>query len=209
MALEDLMRAKRWIAGVLLFLAGVFFVPQPATAQEVSFVMGALIGDSFRDVLGIVDLPSIAQDFKNAPLFGGRVGVSAFPFAVEGSVVYSPSAVNLTGGSSFDAKLIYAEADLQIVIFPGPVQPYVGGGIGLHHIRLQTGTNPNETVLGYVLGGGLKLAFGSLGARIDLKDHITPLKVDSVSPEFREALFLVTDQTLHNIELSGGITIRF
>jgi len=203
------MRATRLIAGALVLLMGMLLVPQPAAAQEVSFVIGALIGDSFRDVLGILDLPNIAQDFKNAPLFGGRVGVSAFPFAFEGSIVYSPSAINLSGGSSFDAKLIYAEAEVQLIIFPGPVQPYIGGGLGFDHIRLQTGGNPSETVLGYVLGGGLKLAFGSVGARVDLKDHITPLKVDNLDPEFRQALFLVQDTTLHNVELSGGITIRF
>jgi hypothetical protein len=203
------MRATPLIAGVLLFLMGVLLVPQPAAAQEVSFVIGALIGDSFSDVLGVTNLPSIAESFNNAPLFGGRVGVSAFPFAAEGGIIYSPSAINLTGGSSFDAKLIYAEAELQIIIFPGPIQPFLGGGIGLHHIRLQVGTTPNETVLGYVLGGGLKLAFGSVGARVDLKDHITPLKVADLDPEFRQTLFLATDQTLHNIELSGGITIRF
>jgi len=203
------MRAKRLIAGALLFLAGVLLAPQPAAAQEVSFVIGALIGDSFRDVLGVIDLPNIAEDFKNAPLFGGRIGVTAFPFAVEGSIIYSPSAINLSGGSSFDAKLIYAEAEVQLVLFPGPVQPYIGGGLGFNHIRLQTGDTPSDTVLGYVFGGGIKMAFGTVGARVDLKDHITPLKVDDLDPEFRQALFLVQDTTLHNVELSGGITIRF
>jgi len=203
------MRAKRLIAGALLFLAGVLLAPQPAAAQEVSFVIGALIGDSFRDVLGVIDLPNIAEDFKNAPLFGGRIGVTAFPFAFEGSIIYSPSAINLSGGSSFDAKLIYAEAEVQLVLFPGPVQPYIGGGLGFNHIRLQTGDTPSDTVLGYVFGGGIKMAFGTVGARVDLKDHITPLKVDDLDPEFRQALFLVQDTTLHNVELSGGITIRF
>ncbi len=203
------MRAKRLIAGALLFLTGALLVPQPAAAQEVSFVIGALIGDSFRDVLGVIDLPNIAEDFKNAPLFGGRIGVTAFPFAVEGSIIYSPSAINLSGGSSFDAKLIYAEAEVQLLLFPGPVQPYIGGGLGFHHIRLQTGNTPSETVLGYVFGGGIKMAFGTVGARVDLKDHITPLKVADLDPEFRQALFLVRDTTLHNVELSGGITIRF
>ncbi len=203
------MRAKRLIAGALLFLTGALLVPQPAAAQEVSFVIGALIGDSFRDVLGVIDLPNIAEDFKNAPLFGGRIGVTAFPFAVEGSIIYSPSAINLSGGSSFDAKLIYAEAEVQLLLFPGPVQPYIGGGLGFHHFRLQTGNTPSETVLGYVFGGGIKMAFGTVGARVDLKDHITPLKVADLDPEFRQALFLVRDTTLHNVELSGGITIRF
>ena len=117
------MRTTRLIAGALLLLTSVLLIPQPAAAQEVSFVIGALIGDSFRDVLSAIDLPNIAEDFKNAPLFGGRVGVTAFPFAIEGSIIYSPSAINLSGGSSFDAKLIYAEAEVQLVLFPGPVQP--------------------------------------------------------------------------------------
>lgn len=203
------MRTTRLIAGALLFLTSVLLIPQPAAAQEVSFVIGALIGDSFRDVLSAIDLPNIAEDFKNAPLFGGRVGVTAFPFAVEGSIIYSPSAINLSGGSSFDAKLIYAEAEVQLVLFPGPVQPYIGGGLGFDHIRLQTNNTPSETVLGYVFGGGVKMAFGSVGARVDLKDHITPLKVDNLDPEFRRALLLIRDTTLHNLELSGGITIRF
>lgn len=201
------MRFHRWVFSLLLISATVL-APAPAAAgPELTFVLGAMIGDSLTDVLQIRP-NNLTTGFKNAPIFGGRLGWSAFPFAVEGSLVYSPSAVRIANLGSLDANLVYAEAEVQILILPGPIAPFVGGGIGIHSIQLRSLDVPRETTVGYVFGGGLKAAFGSLGLRVDLRDHITPLDVTAGS-EFVEVLGIAANTKIHNVELSGGLTIRF
>lgn len=196
-------------AGLLLMASVTLLVPAAATAgPELTFSIGAIIGDSLTDVLQVRP-ENLTEGFQNAPFFAGRVGWSAFPFAIEGTLAYSPSAVNIAGVGSLDANLVYAEAELQILILPGPIAPFVGGGIGIHSIDIRSLVVPRETVVGYSLGGGLKAAFGSLGLRVDLRDHITPLKVADLSDEFLTVIGIVNNTTIHNVELSGGITIRF
>jgi hypothetical protein len=203
------MRTRPLLPGFLLILALSSLIPAPAHAgPEVTFVLGAMIGDSLADVLQV--RPStLTEGFENAPIFGGRVGWSAFPFALEGSLLYSPSAISIANAGSLDASLIYAEAELQILILPGPIAPYLGAGIGIHSLQLDIPAVPRETMVGYVFGGGLKVAIGSLGLRIDLKDHVTPLKVTELSPEFLQVIGIAQNTNAHNVELSGGLTIRF
>ena len=202
------MLSKSLLVSMLITATGLLL---PATAHAgptVSFVLGALIGDQLTDVLQS-NPGFLREKFDNAVIFGGRLGWSAFPFAVEGSLVTSPSGLTSFGGSSFDARLTYAEADIQVLLFPGPISPFVGGGIGFHNIKLSILSEPSETVIGYVFGGGVKATFGTVGLRVDLRDHITPLKVDELDEDFRLVLGIAEDTTLHNIELSGGLSINF
>jgi hypothetical protein len=203
------MPSRYLLTGSLLVATMALLIPAPAQAgPEVTFVLGAMIGDSLGDVLQV--RPStLTEGFDNAPIFGGRIGWSAFPFAIEGSLLYSPSAISVTDVGSLDADLVYAEAELQILILPGPVAPFVGAGLGIHSLQLEAGSVPRETVIGYVFGGGLKVAIGSLGLRVDLKDHVTPLEFGELSPEFLQAVGIATNTNVHNVELSGGLTIRF
>jgi hypothetical protein len=203
------MHTRNLLIGLLVILAVTLLLPGPAMAgPEVSFVLGAMIGDSLRDVLQVRPA-TLTEGFENAPIFGGRLGWSAFPFAIEGSLLYSPSAIHVADSGSFDARIVYAEAELQILILPGPVAPFVSGGIGIHSIQPQIGSEPRENMVGYVLGGGLKIAIGSLGVRADLRDHITPLDVSKLSDDFLQIVGIAENTTLHNVELSGGLTIRF
>lgn len=203
------MHIRNLLIGLLAILAITLVLPRPAMAgPEVTFVLGAMIGDSLRDVLQVRPA-TLTEGFENAPIFGGRLGWSAFPFAIEGSLLYSPSAIQVADVGSFDARIVYAEAELQILILPGPVAPFVSGGIGIHSIQPRIGSEPRENMVGYVLGGGLKIAIGSLGVRADLRDHITPLDVSKLSDDFLQIIGIAENTTLHNVELSGGLTIRF
>ncbi len=203
------MRTRWLLAGLLSLPMATLLPPLPASAgPELTFSLGAMIGDSLADVLQVRP-ENLTEGFQNAPIFAGRLGWSAFPFAVEGSLAYSPSAVQIAGLGNLDANLVYAEAELQILILPGPIAPFVGGGIGIHSIQLQSLDVPRETTVGYIIGGGLKAAIGSLGLRVDLRDHITPLKVNEVGEEFLRVIGIVEDTRIHNVELSGGVTIRF
>jgi hypothetical protein len=53
------------------------------------------------------------------------------------------------------------------------------------------------------------VAVGTLGIRVDLKDHITPLDINSLSPQFLKVIGIVENTSLHNVEFSGGVTIKF
>jgi hypothetical protein len=64
-------------------------------------------------------------------------------------------------------------------------------------------------MVGYIFGGGLKVAVGTLGLRLDLKDHITPLDVTQLGPEFLQIVGIAESTNVHNVEFSGGITIKF
>ncbi|MBU91799.1 MAG: hypothetical protein CL475_05205 [Acidobacteria bacterium] len=203
------MRARHLLIILLLISMVTLLIPKPVAAiPAVTFVLGSMIGDSLSEVLQ-VRLGTITEGFENAPILGGRMGWSLFPFAVEGSLLYSPSAIDSTGGDSFGASIMYAEVEAQMLILPGPVSPFFGGGIGLHSIKLQVGSTPRETVIGYVFGGGLRATFGTLGLRVDIKDHITPLKITELDPNFVDALGTAVSNNLHNIEFSGGVTIKF
>ena len=203
------MHIRRLAIGTLFITSLMLFAPAPASAgPELTFVLGAMVGDSLTDVLQIRP-NNLTEGFENAPIYGGRVGWSAFPFAIEGSLLVSPSAINIANSGTLDARLIYAEAEIQLLILPGPVSPFIGGGLGIHNMRLDIGTQPSETTIGYVLGGGLKAAFGSFGVRVDVKDHITPLDVTELGDEFIAALGIAETTRSHNVEFSGGLTIRF
>ena len=203
------MNTRHLLIILLLISMVTLLIPKPVAAiPAVTFVLGTMIGDSLSEVLQ-VRLGRLTEGFKNSPILGGRMGWSLFPFAVEGSLLYSPSAIDSTGGDSFGAGIMYAEVEAQMLILPGPVSPFFGGGIGLHSIKLQVGATPRETVIGYVFGGGLKATFGTLGLRVDIKDHITPLKITELDPNFVDALGTAVSNNLHNIEFSGGVTIKF
>ncbi len=203
------MRTRNLLTSLLLISTVALLTPTPAAAgPEVTFVLGAMIGDSLRDVLQVRPT-TLTEGFKNAPIFGGRLGWSAFPFAVEGSLLYSPSAINVADIGSFNANIVYAEVEAQILLLPGPVSPFLSGGIGIHSMQLQVGTNPRETAIGYVFGGGLKAAIGTLGLRIDVKDHVTPLEITELDPAFADAIGVAVSTNVHNVEFSGGVTIKF
>ncbi len=203
------MHIRRLAIGTLLITSVMLLAPSPASAgPELTFVLGAMIGDSLTDVLQIRP-NNLTAGFKNAPIYGGRLGWSAFPFALEGSLLVSPSGINIENVGTLDARLIFAEAEIQLLILPGPITPFIGGGLGLHNMRLNIGTRPSETTIGYVFGGGLKAAFGTLGIRVDVKDHITPLDVTALGDEFIAALGIAETTRSHNVEFSGGLTIRF
>lgn len=203
------MSLRRSLICPLAVAAGIFLLPGSAMAgPDITFVLGAMIGDELSDVTQISG-SSLREDFDTSPTYGARVGWSAYPFALEGSLAVADSELNVAGGDPFDARFIYAEADLQLLLFPGPLSPFLAGGIGLHNLKLQAGAEASETIVGYVFGGGVKATVGTVGLRVDLRDHITPVKLDDVEPAFRSALGIAEDKTLHNVEFSAGFTVRF
>jgi len=193
-------------AGVLL---SALLLPSVAQAQnaEAVFAIGALLGDDIDLDLDIID--DATASFDNSPLYGGRLGWYAFPLGVEGSVLYSPGGVTIDPDflEPSSTSILYVEANVLLIIIPGPVQPFVTGGIGMHRIEFDfDGLEPdslNETAFGWNWGGGLKIKIGPIVVRGDLRDHITRFRSDDV------LALLGTENTFHNWEASASIGVAF
>ncbi len=208
---------------VIVALVFVVFSAPPAQAfqGEISFVIGALVGGDFEALISADDI-SLTANFKNAPLYGARLGWFGYPLGIEGSLVYSPSGLSGSLQDSFltiDTRVIYLEANVVLVILPGPVSPYVTGGLGLHSFDFKAKVAQIDEIfslgdvnkLGYNFGGGLKFNLSRISIRAEVRDHITSFKLDDFlfDPAIGELLGIHADQTLHNLELSGSVGIRF
>ncbi len=193
---------------ILAAIATILWLAPAAHAQEVTVVLGRFIGDRFIDRVPFV--PEVGSgEFANATFYGARLSLPAFPLNVEGSLVYSPTSLFPDTPLAFNAKVVYAEANALIQMFPGPVSPFITAGIGIHQIDLElAGISPYRTV-GYNYGAGVKFGVGTLGLRIDVRDHITPLNIADMVPEFAELLFIEEDIRLHNLEVSAGLVFSF
>ena len=206
---------------VALVLVVLSAPPAQAGQGEISFTIGALVGGDFEALISADDV-SLTTNFKNAPLYGARLGWFGYPLGIEGSLVYSPSGLSgdlQQGLLSIDTRVIYLEANVVLVILPGPVSPYVTGGLGLHSFDFKANVAQIDQIfslgevnkLGYNFGGGLKFNLSRISIRAEVRDHITNLKVDDFlfDPAIGELLGIQADQSLHNIEISGSVGIRF
>lgn len=194
-------------AGLAIVAAVVVaLVPVQVHAQstELTFVIGALLGDDVTLDLGIIG--DAKAKFDNAPIYGGRVGWYGFPLGIEASVLYSPT--GLTVEPLFftpdSVSILYAEVNALLIILPGPVAPFVTGGVGAHRIDFGFDIGSlNETAFGWNWGGGLKAKIGPIAVRGDLRDHVSNFESSDVL-----SLLGVTN-SFHNWEASLGIGVAF
>jgi opacity protein-like surface antigen len=183
---------------------------------EVSFVFGASISGNISVLNENFDFDDVETAVKNSPLFGLRLGIYGFPFGFEGSLIYSPSGLT---GEAFDdlieanANILYTEANLLLIILPGPVSPFVTGGVGLHYLSFDIAdlVSFNRSKFGYNFGGGLNVNASRLSFRVDLRDHVTTFGLDDLGLGIIGDLIGLseTEARIHNVELSVGVGIRF
>jgi opacity protein-like surface antigen len=183
---------------------------------EIVFVGGASISGDISVLQEGLDLDEVQTSVKNSPLFGLRLGAYGWPFGIEGSLIYSPS--GLTGAAIHDvveanANILYTEANVLFIILPGPVSPFVTGGVGLHYLSFNIAdlVSFDRSKFGYNYGGGLKVNASRLSFRVDLRDHVTTFGLDDVGLGIIGDLIGLgeTEARLHNVELSFGLGIRF
>ena len=63
---------------------------------------------------------------------------------------------------------------------------------------------------GWNFGGGLKVNIKGLALRGDVRDHITKIGPDDFDlAEIAQELGINDEPTLHNVEISGSIGVRF
>lgn len=192
---------SRCLLATFLVAAASLCFAAPAAAQgEATFSVGTLLGDDLD-----LDFGNLESSFDTAPLFAGRLGWVGYPLGVEGSISYSPSGLSTSGFEDIDVKVLYAEANVLVVLIPGPISPFVTGGVGLHRFDVD-GADVDDSRFGYNFGGGVKANLGAITIRGDVRDHVTSFDSNEVLiPE----ILVLEDSTLHNIEVSVGLGVRF
>jgi opacity protein-like surface antigen len=188
-------------------------VGNPNHNTEVSFFIGGLVGGDIGTLL--TDGFSLSSTLENGRTYGGRVGYYTFPFGVEGSFAYSNSGLGFTAGINdidvtLGARVMYFEANALLIIIPGPVQPFVTAGGGMHSYEFHDLAGIDVMKLGWNFGGGLKINIKRVTLRADVRDHITSISAAdlNIDQELADLLDIGT-QKLHNVEISFGFGVRF
>jgi hypothetical protein len=203
------------------FLAVAAFVSLSIAAEaaaegEFTFVFGASIAGDISALNENLDFNDVETAVKNSPLFGVRLGGFGYPFAIEASLIYSPSSLSgdaFNGLVEANTSILYTEANVLLIILPGPVSPFVTAGLGVHYLNFTIAdlTSFDKVKLGYNLGGGLKVNASRVSFRLDLRDHVTTFGFDDLGLGFVADLIGLgaAEARLHNVELSFGLGIRF
>jgi opacity protein-like surface antigen len=204
-------KLSRFVFVVVMMTSLLWMTATPASAEsEATFVVGGLLGGSFIEILeGDFSLQST---FENGTLLGGRLGWYGFPLGVEGSFVYSGSglAVDILDDLSLDARVMYGELNALLIILPGPVQPFVTGGGGLHYFELPNFEDAKVYKFGWNFGGGVKAHISRLALRFDIRDHRTTFSAEEFGLDYAVAEALgVSSVSVNNVEISFGVGIRF
>ena len=197
-------------AAALLFSSAV--TREARADNELTFVLGAGFGGNFN-FLTDPNL-DLAASFQNNPIYGIRVGKYDFPIGFEGSLTFNPSGV--VGGAfnqELAANLVHIEANVLIIVLPGPISPFVTGGLGLHYvdINLTDRLSLGNAKFGWNFGGGIKFNISRLALRLDVRDHVTTFGLDDFGLGAIGNLIGLTnpEARVHNVEGSVSIGIRF
>lgn len=97
-----------------------------------------------------------------------QLGMPLLPFQLRADLQYNSFGGKDFGGSvtnafnNADTRVISGSLNAVLNLLPGPIKPYVIGGVGYYDTQL-TGTNSTRKV-GYNVGGGVK--FGLTGASL-------------------------------------------
>ena len=179
-----------------------------------TFFGGANIGGDLNLLVNDGDF-DLQSAIKNSPLFGMRVGSYGFPVGFEGSLTYSPSAIigGINDQLDIETNILYVEANAIVIILPGPIAPFVTGGIGAHYLNFNLAdlATSSQTKLGWNFGGGVKINVERVAFRVDIRDHVTTIGLNDFGLGFIGDIIGLTssDARVHNVELSFGVGIRF
>ncbi len=204
---------KKWFFVCAAALLCSSVAPREARAHnELTFILGAGFGGNFN-VLTDPNL-DLRASFQNSPIYGIRVGKYGFPIGFEGSLTFNPSAVVVGAfNQEVAANLLYTEANVLIIVLPGPISPFVTGGIGLHYvdINLADFLSLSNARFGWNFGGGIKFNVSRLALRFDVRDHVTTFGLDDFGLGTIGDIIGLTnpEARVHNVEASVSIGIRF
>lgn len=168
----------------------LFLLALPAAAQDVTLFGGfqhpgpVTLGSAG----GLIGTGAQITDPKDFGLFGVRFNSAGSFIGFEHTLAYSPNFI------SSDAFAVIQSSDLIVGVPSGGIEPYGTAGLGF---VFAGGDSPaafgNRFSINY--GGGLKIRLvGPLGLRADVRGY---------------SIFGVEDQTLHVVETSVGLLIRY
>jgi len=211
----------RWLRATtfIAMVGGLMLLPARASAQpEVSGVIGGMLGGDLDNLLE--GTSSLKSTFDNGALYGFRAGWMGGFIGLEGSFIVSPTGVSISANNTraeLDAKVYYGEGNVLFFLLPGPVKPFLSVGAGWHSydfdVSLTGVTNGSDAKVekvGWNFGGGLKINIKGLTLRGDVRDHLTKLGPDDFdAADIAHQIGIDGEATLHNVEISGSIGIRF
>ena len=211
----------RWLRATtfIAMVGGLMLLPARAYAQpEVSGVIGGMLGGDLNNLLQ--GTSSLKSTFDNGPLYGFRAGWMGGFIGLEGSFVVSPAGVSISGTNvpvGLDAKVYYGEGNILFFLLPGPVKPFLSVGAGWHSYDFDLNVGNSTSSIdakvekaGWNFGGGLKVNIKGLTLRGDVRDHITKIGPDDFDlTDIAHEVGIDDDATLHNVEISGSIGVRF
>lgn len=198
-------------ATIPIALALAFGAAAPAAAQDGGAYVSPYLGyygfdeSSFEDALEDLDI-------EESPIVGVRLGWSSGSWGIEAAY----------GRAAFDADFIIEgdirdrrDTTIHLIYgaltwgFPlGALEPFVSGGLGAAKYAPDGHEGATDVVASF--GGGVRLDLGErLALRVDAKDHVDLCE----APDFAagegtdEVGACWDDETLHNIEFSGGVEI--
>ena len=197
----------------------ILLTAQRAFAEgEASFFVGGLLGG---DIVSLSE-GDIVSSFQDGAIYGGRLGWFGYPFGIEGSFGYSPSGLSADLADELlqvDTRVMYLEANAVVIILPFAVSPFVTGGAGLQSFNFHGDIEPIGTEVnlatvnkfGFNFGAGLKGNIGRITLRADVRDHVTKFEETDfgIAGGIAELLGFQFEETVHNVEVSFGVGVRF
>lgn len=190
-----------------------------------SFGAGVLFGDTLDE--GESPLFDHGVDIDESGWFEARLGIRPNEWLeLEGSVSFAPTGFTVEGddsglfGGSGDVTL----ADVDIWHYTGSVNfhfdddafdPFVTLGAGAATYDVDLGGVDADTKFALVFGGGFNYWVNhNFGIRMDVRDYITVLDVDSGDDDYYDEHcdcyydYDSDSDTLHNAAVTAGITFR-
>lgn len=201
----------QWIRALVLTSLSA----SPALAEgEATFFIGGLLGGD----INALERGDIVSSFTNGVVYGGRLGWAGYPLGVEGSFAYSPTGLNAVVEDDLfevDTRVIYADVNLNVIILPTRVSPFVTAGAGLQSFDFTGEVQPIGIRLGiekinkfgFNFGAGVKGNINRVVLRVDVRDHVTKFTEDDIA--ILELIGIQFEQTVHNVEVSFGVGVRF
>ncbi|MGH9462784.1 MAG: hypothetical protein ACRD1X_16330 [Vicinamibacteria bacterium] len=201
-----------------LVLFAVMTARPTMAGGEATFFVGGLLGGD----INALDRGDVVSSFKNGAIYGGRAGWFGYPFAVEGSFGYSPNGLSAVVEDELlevDTRVTYIDANALLIILPFAVSPFVTGGYGLQSFDFHGDIQPigadvnlaTVNKFGFNFGGGVKGNIGRVTVRADVRDHVTKFEETDfgIAGALAELLGIQFEETVHNVEVSFGVGVRF
>ena len=156
-------------------LLGVMLSPVAAFAQEVALTIGRVVGD---DVLDAVD-DGVGLGFGDAGIYGARVSLGAILLKVEGRFSTARSICLSTPPRNSAPASRTPRSPWPSIWFPARSVPSWRAASGITESRSMWSMRTITPRWGYNVGVGMKIGLGAVAVRVDVRDHITPLKIDA------------------------------